>query len=181
MEPEVVWEDAEGMVQVKDDWLTAFGKLSQFTKLGVMGGSFLILVFQVNCTFLTGLTSAYAVGLVGQLKIIPQWVTAALIAPSASFHLYIGNVVGAIITMIAAAVFAVHNYTSNTRGTTHSYPSEIKEISSFSENTALLNFSRDELDATENGGISACELDERLVADDFAQQSGIKSYQLDPY
>ena len=30
-------------------------------------------------------------------------------------------------------------------------------------------------------GARACELDERLVADDFAQQSGIKSYQLDPY
>lgn len=95
---------------VRENWCTAFGKLASSTQLGVSMGSLLILVFQVNCTYLTNLTSAYAVGLVGQLKIIPQWLTAALIAPPKTFHLQAGNILGAIITMIAAAVFAIYNY-----------------------------------------------------------------------
>eukprot|EP00934_Nitzschia_sp_Nitz4_P008588 Nitzschia sp. Nitz4//scaffold217_size45653//40092//41834//NITZ4_007230-RA/size45653-processed-gene-0.22-mRNA-1//1//CDS//3329542255//8578//frame0 len=95
---------------IKQGWFSAFVSLNSFTQWGVIVGSVLILVFQVNCTYLTHLTSAYAVGLVGQLKIIPQWVTAALIAPEQSFHLHKGNVLGALITMVAATIFAFHNY-----------------------------------------------------------------------
>ena len=59
-------------------WWIAFLKLPVSTKIGVLGGSILIAVFQANCTFLTYLTSAVTVGLVGQVKIIPQWIMATL-------------------------------------------------------------------------------------------------------
>lgn len=108
--PKTILQDDNTLIIAEEGWFTAFLDLPRFSRLGVILGSVLILVFQVNCTFLTHLTNAYAVGLVGQLKIIPQWVTAALIAPTKSFHLHPGNVLGAFITMIAAGVFAFHNF-----------------------------------------------------------------------
>eukprot|EP00934_Nitzschia_sp_Nitz4_P008024 Nitzschia sp. Nitz4//scaffold217_size45653//35596//37428//NITZ4_007228-RA/size45653-augustus-gene-0.10-mRNA-1//-1//CDS//3329542249//8014//frame0 len=106
---------------IEDDWYSAFWKMSSSTQFGVLAGSLLILVFQVNCTYLTYLTSAYALGIVGQLKIIPQWIVAAFMFPSflnsdssssQPFQLHVANIVGAIITMVAAAVFAVSNHYS---------------------------------------------------------------------
>jgi hypothetical protein len=43
----------------------------------LIGGVF-VLVFQVNITWLAGLTSATAVGIVGEVKIVPQWVLNAV-------------------------------------------------------------------------------------------------------
>lgn len=106
-------EDKADLVWMDSDWYTAFWNLNSSTRLGVVVGSLFILIFQVNCTYLTYLTSAYTLGIVGQLKIVPQWIFAALIAPmgeSFSFHLHISNVVGAMITMIAATVFAISNH-----------------------------------------------------------------------
>ena len=72
--------------------------------LGVCGGALLILIFQVNITFLSFLTSATAVGLCGQAKVVPQWGAAAIFAvhkaPSNAY-----NVIGGILTMGSAAAY----------------------------------------------------------------------------
>ncbi|CAB9517513.1 expressed unknown protein [Seminavis robusta] len=88
-------------------WSDAFGELPLSTKLGVMGGAILIAVFQVNCTALTYLTSAVSVGLVGQVKIIPQWIVATIFAMTTSkFTLQRDNLIGAFLIMASAAAFA---------------------------------------------------------------------------
>ena len=77
------------------DWLQAFRDLSVPTRLGVIGSSLPILAYQVNCTYLTAITSAVSVGLVGQLKIIPQWIAAVLFsAPTEGYLLGGWNAAG---------------------------------------------------------------------------------------
>lgn len=95
----------------KDSWWVAFIELEQLTRLGVIGGAFLIAVFQVNCTFLTFLSSTVAVGLVGQVKIIPQWILATITASRTSdFKVKELNMIGAFLIMMSAAAFAIYNY-----------------------------------------------------------------------
>lgn len=91
-------------------WYHAFRSLSSSVKLDVLGGSLPTLIFQVNCTFLAHLTSAVAVGLVGQLKIIPQWIVAMIFSPNSQFHMTAPNIFGALLTMTSAVVFAIYEY-----------------------------------------------------------------------
>jgi len=101
----------EGGDGIKDSWWAAFIELEERTRLGVVGGAVLIAVFQVNCTFLTFLSSTVAVGLVGQVKIIPQWILATTTAiRTTGFKVQTINIVGAICIMVSAAAFAVYNY-----------------------------------------------------------------------
>mmetsp|Transcript_28493 Transcript_28493/g.63825 ORF Transcript_28493/g.63825 Transcript_28493/m.63825 type:complete len:386 (+) Transcript_28493:188-1345(+) len=95
----------------EDNWLQLFRSLPASTKLGIIGSSLPILAFQVNCTYLTGITSAVSVGLVGQLKIIPQWLT-ALFFSAGNEHFVFGilNVSGSMITVISAAVYALDSW-----------------------------------------------------------------------
>lgn len=105
----------EGGDETRDSWWVAFLELRKSTQLGVIGGAVLIAVFQVNCTFLTFLSSTVAVGLVGQVKIIPQWILAAITANRRNgFQVHGLNVVGAICIMVSAAVYALYNYTNST-------------------------------------------------------------------
>ena len=55
----------EGGDAATESWWVAFVGLEASTRRGVIGGAVLIAVFQVNCTFLTFLSSTVAVGLVG--------------------------------------------------------------------------------------------------------------------
>merc|ERR1719384_3046657 len=82
-------------------WHDAFMQLPNSTKLGVIGGAIPILLFQVNCTFLTFLTTSVSVGLVGQVKILPQWTAAFLFAPNVDLHLSWLNILGAILTIMS--------------------------------------------------------------------------------
>jgi hypothetical protein len=101
----------EGGDETRDSWWVAFATLSQSTRWGVLGGALLIAVFQVNCTFLTFLTSAVALGLVGQVKIIPQWLLAAFSSSrSSNFQFHIMNLLGAVLIMGSAATFAIFNW-----------------------------------------------------------------------
>jgi hypothetical protein len=97
---------------IRPSWHDAFAALPLSTKLGVIGGALLILVFQVNCTFLAFLTSAVDVGLVGQVKIIPQWITAALFFDRTNLHITELNGIGAFMTMTSAAVFVLYDWLS---------------------------------------------------------------------
>ena len=96
----------------EDNWLQLFRSLPDSTKLGIIGSSLPILAFQVNCTYLTGITSAVSVGLVGQLKIIPQWLTALLFSANEHFVFGILNVSGSMITVVSAAVYALDSWRS---------------------------------------------------------------------
>ena len=97
----------------KDSWWVAFIELEQSTRFGVIGGAFLVSTFQVNCTFLTFLTSAVSLGLVGQVKIIPQWVVASIFGVGIGRPTNTTSLMGAILIMSSAAAFAISNFTSN--------------------------------------------------------------------
>ena len=97
----------EGNEVALQPWWQAFLTLPWTTKVGVMGGSVLIAIFQVNCTMLTHLTSAVSVGLVGQGKIIPQWIIATIFATATMKYKIQGyNLLGAFLIMTSAATFA---------------------------------------------------------------------------
>ena len=94
-------------------WLQAFRDLSLPTRLGVMGSSLPILAYQVNCTYLIAITSAVSVGLVGQLKIIPQWIAAVLFSTPTGGQGYLlagWNAAGTAVTIVSASGYAVHNW-----------------------------------------------------------------------
>eukprot|EP00523_Entomoneis_sp_CCMP467_P007461 CAMPEP_0168740490 /NCGR_PEP_ID=MMETSP0724-20121128/12013_1 /TAXON_ID=265536 /ORGANISM="Amphiprora sp., Strain CCMP467" /LENGTH=478 /DNA_ID=CAMNT_0008787941 /DNA_START=183 /DNA_END=1619 /DNA_ORIENTATION=- len=104
-------------------WWQAFCDLEASTRYGVLCGAVLIACFQVNCTYLTHLTNTVSVGLVGQVKIIPQWIVATIFATEISkdFHLQTQNVVGAILICVSAAAFcwsSTHHPPNNNNNTT---------------------------------------------------------------
>jgi hypothetical protein len=108
-------------------WYAAFLELSGQTQLGVIGGAVLILIFQVNCTYLTYLTSTIAVGLVGQVKIIPQYIVATVFNHLYNMHSSstrssisnntrsstIMNGIGAVLIMSSALAFGILNLPSS--------------------------------------------------------------------
>jgi len=79
-------------------------RLPRVELLGLLGGSLLVLVFQVNITWLTHLTSAVSVGLVGGVKIVPQWGLALLVEHRLDASLV--NLVGALLMIVAGALFS---------------------------------------------------------------------------
>lgn len=110
-------------------WYNAFYQLPQSTQLGVVGGAMLILLFQVNCTFLTFLTTSVSVGLVGQVKILPQWILALLFAPSSQhIHFSAFNIMGAILTVLSAAAFAWSNYVTAYNGDDGIVADTVKDV-----------------------------------------------------
>ncbi|KAL3925282.1 MAG: hypothetical protein SGARI_005871, partial [Bacillariaceae sp.] len=110
----------EGGDEERDAWWIAFAELAKTTRWGVIGGALLISVFQVNCTFLTFLTSAVSLGLVGQVKIIPQWLLAAFASSRTSnFQFHWMNLVGAFLIMGSAAAFALSNWLHSTGISAH--------------------------------------------------------------
>ena len=95
-----------------EDWWTAWGRLvasGSPVPLAVCGGAAIILVFQVNITFLTALTSAATVGMVGQAKVLPQWAAASAFAlkPKALRPL---NVAGAALCLGSAVLYTAFKY-----------------------------------------------------------------------
>uniref|UniRef100_A0A061S237 Sugar phosphate transporter domain-containing protein n=2 Tax=Tetraselmis sp. GSL018 TaxID=582737 RepID=A0A061S237_9CHLO len=71
--------------------------------LGLAGGAMIVLIFQVNITWLSSLTTATAVGIVGGVKIVPQWLINLL------FELHVDvnplNLAGAAMVMISAVLW----------------------------------------------------------------------------
>ena len=102
------------MTSASLSWWDAFWSLPPASRWGVVGGAMPILIYQVNCTFLTFLTSAVAVGVVGEVKVIPQWLLATLWgwmsgdagASGALARKSVLNLVGAVLTLSSAGVFA---------------------------------------------------------------------------
>jgi len=75
-----------------------------------IGGGFLILIFQVNVTWLCRLTSAVSVGIVGGVKVIPQWLIAVALSQSIDLSLY--NILGALILLGSSILWTKLKYGS---------------------------------------------------------------------
>lgn len=72
----------------------------------VLGGALLISVYQVNCTWLTYMTSTLTVGIVSGIKIVPQWIGAALVngSPSMGRPMSAAGIVSLILSGVLWAV-----------------------------------------------------------------------------
>lgn len=71
----------------------------------VLAGGFFVLIFQVNITWLAGLTSAVAVGIVGEVKVLPQWVLNELFNLKVDFSPL--NIAGAAFSLTGSILYAV--------------------------------------------------------------------------
>jgi len=70
----------------------------------LLGGVF-VLIFQVNITWLAGLTSAVTVGIVGGIKVVPQWLlNAAFLGLNVDLSLL--NIGGAMLVLTASCLYA---------------------------------------------------------------------------
>mmetsp|Transcript_13065 Transcript_13065/g.24937 ORF Transcript_13065/g.24937 Transcript_13065/m.24937 type:complete len:415 (+) Transcript_13065:755-1999(+) len=74
-----------------------------YVMLQLAPGSVLIMIFQVNLTWLSALTSATTVGVVGGVKVVPQWIISAMF----SLHIDLNplSLAGATVVMVSAAIW----------------------------------------------------------------------------
>lgn len=88
----------------KPPWWTALATYPTEGLVLIGLGSVFVLVFQVNMTWLAQLTSAVAVGMVGSVKIIPQWLLNAIF----SLHVNLTplNLTGATLVLFSCGLFA---------------------------------------------------------------------------
>lgn len=70
----------------------------------ILLGAIFVLIFQVNITWLAGLTSAVTVGIVGGVKVVPQWLLNALF--QLKVDLQVLNVSGALLIMVGSLLYA---------------------------------------------------------------------------
>lgn len=76
--------------------------------LAALGGGVFILVFQVNMTWMSTMATAVTVGVIGSLKVFPQWVVAILYA--GNLDLSLTNVTGAFLLLLFCTVWAYSRY-----------------------------------------------------------------------
>jgi len=92
--------------QMKDcvPWWAQIQHESLFSLGLLLFGAIFVLIFQVNITWLASLTSAVSVGIVGGLKVIPQWILNAAF----KLHMDLGvlNLSGAALVFIATVLYA---------------------------------------------------------------------------
>eukprot|EP00403_Amphidinium_massartii_P011331 CAMPEP_0178427272 /NCGR_PEP_ID=MMETSP0689_2-20121128/29660_1 /TAXON_ID=160604 /ORGANISM="Amphidinium massartii, Strain CS-259" /LENGTH=410 /DNA_ID=CAMNT_0020048975 /DNA_START=12 /DNA_END=1244 /DNA_ORIENTATION=+ len=70
--------------------------------------SFCLLLFQVNLTWLTSLTSAVTVGIIAEIKVIPQWLINSVFG--LPVHLTTANIVGSVIMLSASGVYGFSSF-----------------------------------------------------------------------
>jgi len=87
-----------------ESWWTALADFPPQSLGLLLAGSIFILIFQVNITWLAGMTSATAVGIVGEVKIVPQYVLNALF--SLSVDLGTLNIIGAATSVFGSILYA---------------------------------------------------------------------------
>lgn len=77
-----------------------------FESLAIMfaGGGLFVLIFQVNITWLAALTSATTVGIVGEVKVVPQWALNSLFQLHVDLKLV--NILGAAFSLLGSASYA---------------------------------------------------------------------------
>mmetsp|Transcript_76010 Transcript_76010/g.183812 ORF Transcript_76010/g.183812 Transcript_76010/m.183812 type:complete len:395 (+) Transcript_76010:73-1257(+) len=103
----ILENDAMLAVEGKHHAQSWWAALHQFPAISLcllfVGGIF-VLVFQVNITWLSGLTSATAVGIVGEVKVVPQWVLNAAFSLKVDFSPL--NIVGAACSLAGSILYA---------------------------------------------------------------------------
>eukprot|EP00928_Gymnodinium_smaydae_P034562 TRINITY_DN2445_c0_g1_i1.p1 TRINITY_DN2445_c0_g1~~TRINITY_DN2445_c0_g1_i1.p1 ORF type:complete len:373 (+),score=49.57 TRINITY_DN2445_c0_g1_i1:159-1277(+) len=85
-------------------WWTALAQEPAESVALLLLGSVWVLIFQLNISWLAGLTSAVTVGIVGGLKVVPQWILNALF--SLKVDLSPLNICGATLVLLASALYA---------------------------------------------------------------------------
>lgn len=90
--------------KLQSSWWKALAEESGAGVLLVLLGGVFILIFQVNLTWLTSLTSVATVSIIGGVKIIPQWILNAI------FQLQVDldslNILGAFLVLAASVFYA---------------------------------------------------------------------------
>jgi len=86
-------------------WWTALSQYPSESLLLLFGGGVFVLIFQVNITWLAGLTSATAVGIVGEVKVVPQWLINALFNLKVDFSAL--NILGAVFSLLGSIMYAL--------------------------------------------------------------------------
>lgn len=90
--------------ELQSSWWKALAEESDAGVFLVLLGGVFILIFQVNLTWLTSLTSVATVGIIGGVKIIPQWILNAI------FQLQVDleplNILGAFLVLAASVFYA---------------------------------------------------------------------------
>eukprot|EP00427_Karlodinium_veneficum_P004563 CAMPEP_0169170620 /NCGR_PEP_ID=MMETSP1015-20121227/62260_1 /TAXON_ID=342587 /ORGANISM="Karlodinium micrum, Strain CCMP2283" /LENGTH=124 /DNA_ID=CAMNT_0009243725 /DNA_START=21 /DNA_END=395 /DNA_ORIENTATION=+ len=71
----------------------------------LLSGGFFVLLFHVNITWLAGITSAVAIGIVGELKVVPQWLLNAFF----SFEVDLSplNLLGAALSLLGSILYVI--------------------------------------------------------------------------
>uniref|UniRef100_A0A7R9ZX60 Sugar phosphate transporter domain-containing protein n=1 Tax=Pyrodinium bahamense TaxID=73915 RepID=A0A7R9ZX60_9DINO len=94
-------------------WWVALQEESAAEMLFLFVGGVFVLIFQVNITWLSGLTSAVTVGIVGGIKVVPQWLlNAAFLGMHINTALL--NIGGAMLVLSASIIYAVSICQPNT-------------------------------------------------------------------
>merc|ERR1711879_964702 len=86
-------------------WWIALSHYPSESLVLLFGGGLFVLIFQVNITWLAGLTSATTVGIVGGVKVVPQWMFNAIF--NLKLDLSTCNITGAALAMVASVIYAV--------------------------------------------------------------------------
>ena len=90
--------------EAKAAWWVAFARYSRLGKAKIIGGGVFVAIFQVNLTWLTAMTSATTVGVVGGLKVVPQYALNALF--DVELNLSAMKLGGATLVLAASMLYA---------------------------------------------------------------------------
>lgn len=97
-----------GVLNVGKDKRAWWVELSEMSAMGfavtIVGGGVFVLIFQVNITWLTQMTTALTVGIVGGLKVVPQWMLNALFNLKVDLHGL--NILGAALVLLGSVMYA---------------------------------------------------------------------------
>lgn len=90
--------------EIRPAWWIAVGEQSFDGVLYLLLGSIFVLIFQVNITWLASLTCATTVGIVGGVKVVPQWIVNAVF--NMSVDLSPLNLGGATLVLCSSILYA---------------------------------------------------------------------------
>jgi len=92
------------LAMIRPAWWIAVGEQSFDGVLYLLLGSIFVLIFQVNITWLASLTCATTVGIVGGVKVVPQWIVNAVF--NMSVDLSPLNLGGATLVLCSSILYA---------------------------------------------------------------------------
>jgi len=99
----IAFEQFDALGRTPTSASSALSEAKPLLWMGIYVGAFFILLFQVNITYLAKLTSAITVGIVGGVKVLPQWLASIIFIG----HLDLSwlNLLGAAFVLIASVMW----------------------------------------------------------------------------